>query len=101
MQLSAFVKGGSTRLPLPLTFLVLFLIAAAMFSACGDGSKNNGPPVNEPSPSPSPSPSPTPFTSMVGDSIIIIKDGSVDINFVQDYEDDSANKKFVAKDVVL
>lgn len=89
--------------------LIAAVVVAGIFVGCtNDTNKNGTAPQTlvgaspSPSPSPSPQPSATPEAPAVGDTIIVIRDGSVEIDFDPKYEDEPVlHRKFTSKDVKL
>lgn len=95
---------------LSLTTLASLIVISSVMSGCNPGQTNRSselsPAVSSPAASPSPQASPVPSGTPVkesGDTIIVIKDGSADIKFLEsEYEDEPIfHSKFTSKHVVL
>ena len=106
MQPSKQRKEKMARVLVYLLTLITVVVVAGIFVGCNNDTNKNGTAqqtLTGPSPSPSPSaqPSPKPEPPVVGDTIIVIRDGSVELDFAPEYEDDLLHTKFTSKDVKL
>ncbi|HSE32871.1 MAG TPA: hypothetical protein VLA93_14960 [Pyrinomonadaceae bacterium] len=108
------VNASKTRLVICVALLVLLIVAALAIPGCSkDGQQNRGAEQAVTSAvSPTPTPTPTPVASppvpvgtpeRVGDTIIVIKGSSADIQFDTTYYKEAVDiqRKFVSKGVTL